>query len=346
MPPCQNVPRPIPEERIVPEKPPQDDEEEMLRQLSRTMKIGLTVTLANYLYGHYFMKPIFTKDPRQATWLASQSPLPTLVLSIAFVLGVTWIGPRLMRGRRPCQGLRSFMVAYNAFQVAFSAWIFYEVGMGGWFGTYSLRCQPCDFSDDPKALRMMHATYWFYISKFLDFFDTIFFVLHKKYDHISNLHVCHHSTMPINIWYGMCYQPGGNTTLLGFLNSFVHMVMYGYYLLAAMGPRVRPFLWWKKYVTTLQMVQFIIVILHGAQVTLGFTECPEVPPAMTLWLILNTSVMLLLFMNFYTKSYTKGTRVDKTLYAKVPSKLPPISVAGGGAMDKCEMALRSRLRAI
>ena len=39
------------------------------------------------------------------------------------------------------------------------------------------------------------------------------------------------------------------------LNSFVHVVMYSYYLLAAMGPRVQRYLWWKKYLTGLQMVR-------------------------------------------------------------------------------------------
>lgn len=35
---------------------------------------------------------------------------------------------------------------------------------------------------------------------------------------------------------------------LGTINSFVHIVMYAYYLLAAMGPQVQKYLWWKKWV--------------------------------------------------------------------------------------------------
>jgi elongation of very long chain fatty acids protein 7 len=30
--------------------------------------------------------------------------------------------------------------------------------------------------------------------------------------------------------------------------------MYSYYLLAALGPEVQKYLWWKKHITTLQMV--------------------------------------------------------------------------------------------
>jgi hypothetical protein len=47
--------------------------------------------------------------------------------------------------------------------------------------------------------------------------------------------------------------------LLGVINSFVHIIMYSYYLLAALGPEVQKYLWWKKYITTLQMVS----VLHG-----------------------------------------------------------------------------------
>ena len=38
------------------------------------------------------------------------------------------------------------------------------------------------------------------------------------------------------------------------LNSFVHVIMYSYYGLSAMGPAVQKYLWWKKYLTQLQLV--------------------------------------------------------------------------------------------
>jgi hypothetical protein len=47
---------------------------------------------------------------------------------------------------------------------------------------------------------------------------------------------------------------GGHSTFFGFINTFVHIVMYTYYLLAALGPHYQKYLWWKKYLTTFQMV--------------------------------------------------------------------------------------------
>ena len=51
----------------------------------------------------------------------------------------------------------------------------------------------------------------------------------------------------------------------------VHTVMYFYYLCAAFGPEVQKYLWWKKYITTIQLVQFVLVFFHAIQPL--FFEC-------------------------------------------------------------------------
>lgn len=43
--------------------------------------------------------------------------------------------------------------------------------------------------------------------------------------------------------------------------------MYVYYMLAAMGPKYRRFIWWKKYLTNFQMIQFVLIFSHAFQVT-------------------------------------------------------------------------------
>ena len=55
-------------------------------------------------------------------------------------------------------------------------------------------------------------------------------------------------------WVGLKYVGGGQTFFLCMLNSFVHTVMYAYYGLSALGPAVQKHLWWKKYLTQLQLV--------------------------------------------------------------------------------------------
>lgn len=35
-----------------------------------------------------------------------------------------------------------------------------------------------------------------------------FFVLHKKFEHVSTLHVIHHGCMPLSVWFGVKFTPG------------------------------------------------------------------------------------------------------------------------------------------
>ena len=58
---------------------------------------------------------------------------------------------------------------------------------------------------------------------------------------------------------------GGQGGFSAFLNAGVHTFMYLYYLLAALGPEVQKYLWWKKYLTRMQMIQFVLVFLHSIQ---------------------------------------------------------------------------------
>jgi phosphatidylglycerophosphate synthase len=54
---------------------------------------------------------------------------------------------------------------------------------------------------------------------------------------------------------GMKFAPGGHSTFFAMLNAFVHIVMYFYYMIAAMGPKYQKYIWWKKYLTAFQMVK-------------------------------------------------------------------------------------------
>ncbi|KAG8285845.1 hypothetical protein J6590_072087 [Homalodisca vitripennis] len=52
-------------------------------------------------------------------------------------------------------------------------------------------------------------------------------------------------------------QQGEQFMMIGYVNSAVHAVMYSYYFLAALGPQFRKFLWFKPYITWMQMVRIL-----------------------------------------------------------------------------------------
>ena len=61
------------------------------------------------------------------------------------------------------------------------------------------------------------------------------FVAKKNFHQVSLLHVVHHGILPLSVWPGARYFPGGHATFFGFINVFVHFFMYSYYMLAALG---------------------------------------------------------------------------------------------------------------
>lgn len=53
------------------------------------------------------------------------------------------------------------------------------------------------------------------------------------------------------------YSAGEQGSVIGWLNALVHTIMYSYYFLSTLGPEVQKYLWWKRYITKLQMVSFV-----------------------------------------------------------------------------------------
>jgi hypothetical protein len=47
---------------------------------------------------------------------------------------------------------------------------------------------------------------------------------------------------------------GGHELLLALMNWVAHILMYFYYLVANIKPEYKNSIWWKKYITQLQMV--------------------------------------------------------------------------------------------
>ncbi|KAF8788971.1 Elongation of very long chain fatty acids like protein [Argiope bruennichi] len=179
----------------------------------------------------------------------------------------------------------------------------------GWFTKYNWRCEPIDFSNNWEAVRIAEVCWICFLVKFYEFIDTVFFVLRKKNSQITTLHVFHHALVPITVWIGIKYGAGGYNTLFPLLNSFVHTWMYLYYALAAFGPCVQKFLCWKKYLTKLQMLQFIIVLVFMLQ--LYFFPTCKVSKVILLINFMKAGIFFVMFMNFYANSY-KEKRIKVT----------------------------------
>lgn len=60
-----------------------------------------------------------------------------------------------------------------------------------------------------SSLQIAAALWWYYVSKGIEYLDTVFFILRKKFNQISFLHVYHHFTMFTLWWIGIKWVAGG-----------------------------------------------------------------------------------------------------------------------------------------
>ena len=160
---------------------------------------------------------------------------------------------------------------------------------------------------------MANVCWLFYISKFVELLDTVFFIMRKKFNQVTFLHVFHHGIMPCTWWFGIRFVPGGFGSFHALINSFIHFVMYAYYGLAALGPEYQKYLWWKKYMTKMQMIQFILVMIHSAQ--LFFIEC-DYPKFFSIWICSYAIIFMIFFTNFYIQEYIYRRNKDECLANK------------------------------
>ncbi|XP_046400614.1 elongation of very long chain fatty acids protein AAEL008004-like [Ischnura elegans] len=194
--------------------------------------------------------------------------------------------------------------------------VFTFQGLVGWSAHLQhLFCAPVDYSRQPFAVKVTSLVWWYFILKLTELTDTITFVLRKKKSHVSNLHVLHHSAMPMSAWAGTKFVPGGHTTVVGLFNTGVHVVMYSYYFLSTFGPEVQKKLFWKRHVTSLQMYQFVIIMLHSMQMLLR-SDC-NYPKSFAAWIVFQAIMFYVLFDGFYKQQYGKTLGLNGALREKV-----------------------------
>ncbi|KAI1294148.1 Elongation of very long chain fatty acids protein 1 [Halotydeus destructor] len=255
----------------------------------------------NYYYYEIWQK---SGDPRVNQFpMMEGGPWTVLTVIGAYVYFVKYLGPLYMSSRKAFN-LKPVIFVYNVLMVLLNGFFFYQAASYTRFGLATWHCSPIDPNAfDPEWRFKLTVAWLFVMSKFVDLFDTLFFVLRKNFHQVSALHVIHHALVPINCWLGLKYVPSESAAFMPFINSFIHTLMYSYYALSTLGPAVRPFLWWKKYLTQLQIIQLALLSLHC--VYLGVNPNCNLPKVMFLVGLPQGLLFLYMFCRFFLKSYTK-----------------------------------------
>lgn len=148
----------------------------------------------------------------------------------------------------------------------------------------------------------------FLLSKLLELIDTLWICLRKKNRQITFLHVFHHSFVLLMTWFYFKIAPGGSSAMFPMVNGTVHTIMYIYYIMSTFEP-LKKYLWWKKYVTKIQLLQFVILGVHFAVAAL--TPGCQYPRILSLSGLFIAGLFFTLFIGFYKQTYTANQNMLK-----------------------------------
>ncbi|KAH7933418.1 hypothetical protein HPB49_012430 [Dermacentor silvarum] len=221
-------------------------------------------------------EPFLRRDPRTIDWELAGNKQFLIILFVAYV----YIA-------KPYDGIKPLIIVYNAAMVLLNCYFVAAFLSKSYLGGgYNLLCQGINYeAHDEVTMSVLTLCWWYLMVRIADFLDTFFFVLRKKDSHISFLHVVHHILV---ITFGVI------------LNSFVHVVMYSYYFLSLLGPSMQKHLWWKRYLTQLQLVQFVMIFLHTLMPL--FISCGY-PRPHTYIMLCELVFFFAMFVRFYLKAY-------------------------------------------
>ncbi|XP_064482613.1 very long chain fatty acid elongase AAEL008004-like [Ornithodoros turicata] len=238
-----------------------------------------------------------TTDPRVATWPLMGTPVHMACLLIAYVYFCKIFGPRFFKERDPL-AITWLVRLHNVSLITFNILIVYSYSTLALFtGNFNWLCLTSIYSQ----VSILNLCWWYLVVKILDLLDTVFFVVTKKQDHVTTLHVFHHVSVVITVWLDIKYGVLGQNIASIVLNSLVHVIMYSYYFLTTLGPKVRRFLWWKKYLTALQIVQLVTISVHQSLPL--FMDCGLRPKWLTILAEGELVIVTLMFFQFYCRTY-------------------------------------------
>jgi elongation of very long chain fatty acids protein 4 len=176
-----------------------------------------------------------------------------LIVANAIYLLVTIVLFIIMKKKQTGYRLRWLLVIYDAMNVIVAAYIAisivnYKLGHGG-----LLLCN--SISNDEEGHKIANIFVLFYFQKYFEFIDTWFFILRKSKRQVTLLHLFHHSSITIVVGTILPFDYNGDMYLPILFNSASHMLVYLHYLLASLGIQSL----WAKYITSMQLGQFIII---------------------------------------------------------------------------------------
>ncbi|KAF9024688.1 hypothetical protein BGZ52_010469 [Haplosporangium bisporale] len=246
---------------------------------------------------HHVRDFLVTFESPLARELPLMNPFHVLLIASAYLVAV-FLGVQIMKNFERFE-IKTFSLIHNFVLVLISAYMCGGILYQAYQANYGLYGNMIDHS--VKGLPMAKMIWLFYFSKIMEFVDTMIMVLKKNNRQISFLHVYHHCSILTVTWVCTLISPNGEAYFSSAVNSFIHVIMYGYYFLSALGFKQVSFI--KFYITRSQMIQFCMVMIQSSWNMYSIKVLGRPGPfflAVLMWVYMWT--MLGLFLNFYRKN--------------------------------------------
>lgn len=136
-------------------------------------------------------------------------------------------------------------------------------------------------------------------------------VAKMNFRQISFLHVYHHSSIFVVWWLTVFMAPSSEAYFSSMLNSFIHVVMYSYYLFSSLGVARSITRAIKPYITMGQMTQFTMMMVQATYDIVVYMyktdeeKAKAYPQSLFILLWFYMWTMLGLFANFFMQNYKK-----------------------------------------
>ena len=243
-------------------------------------------------------------------WLAFLDPHNTIAVGAANVayLVICAVLTILIKARGSgfkAEGMmKALMLVYNAVCMLLAGYVavgILYVKATGDPGTFA--CNKMDLVT-AQGRWLAHFIWVYYAQKYWEYLDTWIFILKASWRQVSFLHVYHHISITVVSAIFLRYDINGDCYLAAFANGLIHVFMYSHYFASVLKINT----WWRKHLTTMQLVQFMTVFV---QACLMFARGPECgyPDWTKVVMIAYQSSMLVLFAQFFVQSYgSKGKK--------------------------------------
>lgn len=238
--------------------------------------------------------------------LTAKFPLMTphyaALFAITYLTFVITLMP-LLRALKLSISLKPIMRVYNLFMVLLSFYMGTRSVMLARASNDSLFCVP--LASGLAGQEMAQLVWIFTYSKVIEFLDTVFMIMEGRWRQVSFLHVYHHVSI-LSYWFTILWMSPGSDAYFSLAgNSYIHVLMYGYYLLASFG--YSP--WWKFYITKAQIFQFVCFCIQSIYV--GYVKTERVcdfPNVLSRGLLWYMMTLIVLFTHFLVTSKRSKSR--------------------------------------